>query len=102
MQRYDVILEGQLGQRLGTLEWEETDGEVKGFLILFGSKNPVCGRRDGSKFLLTHKLHTAVSILDCETQLEIQEDEISGVVMSQGSSMKIHGRKSQPEQGADE
>ena len=36
-ERYDVVLDGQLGERHGTLTWTETDGRLTGTFTLFGS-----------------------------------------------------------------
>lgn len=40
-ERYDVVLDGQLGERRGTLTWTETDGRLTGTFTLFGIDNPV-------------------------------------------------------------
>ena len=44
-ERYDVVLDGQLGERRGTLTWTETDGRLTGTFTLFGIDNLVIGRR---------------------------------------------------------
>lgn len=93
MQRYDVVLEGQLGLRFGTLEWEETGSDVSGFLFLLDVKNPIRGTREGEKLTFTHQLRTAVSTLDCKMELEVRGEELSGVVISQGSCMQLSGKK---------
>lgn len=60
-ERYDVVLDGQLGERRGTLTWTETDGRLTGTFTLFGIDNPVIGRRSGAVLELTHTLRIAVS-----------------------------------------
>lgn len=92
-QKYDVVLDAQLGQRFGMLALEETDGHIKGSFFLLGFDNPVSGRRVDQKLELTHKLRTALSTLDCETQAELHGDEIFGMVTSQYSRMGFHGKK---------
>ena len=62
-ERYDVVLDGQLGERRGTLTWTETDRRLTGTFTLFGIDNPVIGRRSGAVLELTHTLRTAVSLL---------------------------------------
>ena len=99
MNKYDVVLEGQMGQRYGILEWEEKAGRVEGLLCMFGKENPISGSCEGQKLHLVHRLRTAMSMLDCETELEVQGEELSGEVVSQGSHMKLHGRKVMLEQG---
>ena len=47
-ERYDVVLDGQLGERRGTLTWTETDGRLTGTFTLFGSDNPVIGCCSGA------------------------------------------------------
>lgn len=93
MQKYDVVLDGQLGQRFGTLALDEADGGIRGCFSLLGFDNPVSGSRAGRKLVLRHRLRTMLSTLDCETQAELRGDEIFGVVTSQYSSMRFHGRK---------
>lgn len=39
------------------------------------------------------KLHTALSTLDCETHVELRDNELFGVVKSQYSRMNLHGKK---------
>lgn len=67
-ERYDVVLDGQLGERRGTLTWTETDGRLTGAFTLFGIDNPVIGRRSGAVLELTHTLRTAVSLLRARTR----------------------------------
>ncbi len=92
-QSYDIVLDGQLGQRFGTLRWTETGGEVSGVFSLLGFDNPVSGRREGLKLELTHRLRTAVSTLICRTHAELSGDELSGIVLSGDSRMDLHGKK---------
>lgn len=94
-QSYDIVLDGQLGQRFGTLRWTETDGEVNGVFSLLGFDNPVSGRREGLTLELTHRLRTAVSTLMCRTLAELSGDELSGVVLSGDSRMALRGKKQQ-------
>ena len=47
--RYDIVLDGHMGERFGTLVWSEADGIVSGVFSLFGFDDPVRGRRDGQR-----------------------------------------------------
>lgn len=93
-QRYDIILDGQMGQRAGTLSWTETDGTVRGTFSLLGYENPIRGTRNGQTIAITHRLRTAVRTLDCETALELCGDTLSGVVTFERYHMKLHGTRS--------
>ena len=92
-QKYDVVLDAQLGQRFGTLVLNETDGNISGSFSLLGFDNPVSGKCVDRELVLTHKLRTIISTLDCETHAELRGDELFGVVISQYSSMDLHGKK---------
>lgn len=92
-QRYDIILDGQLGQRFGTLSWKENGGTVRGTISLLGFENSICGTRKGQTLAITHRLRTAVRTLDCETTLELHDDTLSGVITSERQHMKLHGTR---------
>lgn len=93
LQQYDIILDGQLGQRSGTLTWTEQDGCIDGSFFLLGYDNPIQGTRHGHTLELHHQLRTAVRTLDCETHLELCEDALSGVVTSNHSKMNFRGKR---------
>ena len=78
-ERYDVVLDGQLGERRGTLTWTETDGRLTGTFTLFGIDNPVIGRRSGAVLELTHTLRTAVSLLRCCTYAELRGRMVNAI-----------------------
>ena len=92
-QKYDVVLDAELGRRFGTLVLNETGGDISGSFSLLGFDNPVSGRCNDQELELKHKLRTALSTLDCETHLELRGDELFGVVVSQYNRMELHGRK---------
>ena len=92
-QTYEVVLDGQLGERFGTLTWTEAGNAITGSLFLLGFSNPVCGKRDGQTLELAHKLQTAVSTLICKTHAELYGDELSGIVVSDSARMKLRGKK---------
>ena len=92
-QKYDVVLDAQLGRRSGILVLHESNGSIEGSFSLLGFDNPVSGRRIGQKLELKHKLRTALSTLDCETHAELRGSELFGVVLSQSSRMELHGKK---------
>lgn len=87
-ERYDVVLDGQLGERRGTLTWTETDGLLTGTFTLFGIDNPVIGRRSGAVLELTHTLRIAVSLLRCCTHAEL-----CGTITSGRSRICFRGKK---------
>ena len=95
MQTYDVVLDGQLGERFGTLTWTQTGNEITGSLFLLGCSNPICGTRNGQTLELTHELRTAVSLLRCRTHAKLCGEELSGVVESDSARMKLRGKKQQ-------
>ena len=97
LETYEVILEGQLGQRAGTLRWTETDGRIRGTFSLLGFDNPVTGTRTGTRLELTHDLCTAVSTLQCQTELALEGETLSGTVQFQRGRMQIHGTKQKGE-----
>ncbi len=95
VQKYEIVFDGQLGPRAGTLQWTELDGAVQGTISLFGFDNEVVGQRRGDVLELSHELRTAVSVFRCETQAEVRGDEITGVVTSRCSRIAFHGRKAE-------
>ena len=92
-ERYDVVLDGQLGERRGTMTWTETDGLLTGTFTLFGIDNPVIGRRSGAVLELTHTLRTAVSLLRCCTHAELRGRELCGTITSGRSRIRFRGKK---------
>ena len=90
---YEVILEGQLGQRAGILSWTETEGQISGTFSLLGFDNPVTGTRTEMRLELIHNLRTAVSTLQCQTELVLEGGALSGTVQFQDGRMRIHGTK---------
>lgn len=93
-QSYQIVLDGQLGQRAGTLSWTEENDDVTGIFSLLGFDNPVQGKRLGQRLELFHNLRTAVSVLSCRTQAELRGDELFGVVFYRNSQMKLRGKRS--------
>ena len=91
--RYDIVLDGHMGERFGTLVWSEADGIVSGVFSLFGFDDPVKGRRDGQRLELKHILRTAVSTLECATVLKLDHDELAGTVISQYGQIRLRGKK---------
>lgn len=92
---YDIVLNGHMGERHGTLVWRESAGMVSGVLSLFGFEEPVKGKRSGQCLELKHTLRTAVSILDCTTVLTLEYDELSGIATSQYGQIRIRGKKAE-------
>ena len=95
MQQYEIILESQLGQRYGTLVWQENAaGQITGIFSLMGTDNPISGQKDGQRLSFSHDLRTAVRVLNCHTVLTLCGDSLYGTVSSEHSVMKISGKKS--------
>ena len=90
---YDVVLDGQLGQRFGQLRWKENGKSVEGMFFLLGVQNPIRGRREGNTLVLTHKLKTAVSTLSCQTRAELSGSSLTGIVVTKPDSFRFHGTK---------
>lgn len=93
MQQYDIVLDGQLGERHGILNWEERDSIVSGVLILLGFENPVYGKKCENRLELVHDLRTAVSTIACRTVLELQGETLCGMVCFASGNMKLFGQK---------
>lgn len=83
---YDVVLDGQLGQRFGQLRWKECS-------FLLGVQNPIRGRREGNTLVLTHELKTAVSTLSCQTRAKLSGSSLTGIVVIKPGSFRFHGTK---------
>ena len=92
-QTYDVVLDGQLGQRFGQLRWKENGSSVEGMFFLLGVQNPIRGRREGNTLVLTHELKTAVSTLSCQTRAELSGSSLTGIVVTKPGSFRFHGTK---------
>lgn len=90
---YDVVLDGQLGQRFGQLRWKENGSSVEGMFFLLGVQNPIRGRREGNTLVLTHELKTAVSTLSCQTRAELSGSSLTGIVVTNPGSFRFHGTK---------
>ena len=86
---YDVVLDGQLGQRFGQLRWKENGKSVEGMFFLLGVQNPIRGRREGNTLVLTHKLKTAVSTLSCQTRAELSGISLVGIVVTKSGSFVL-------------
>lgn len=86
-------MDSQLGLRRGTLTIEENDDAISGTLSLLGFENQVEGKREGQTLYLRHKLRTLVSLLSCQSELELQENSFTGTIRSEFGGMKIRGQR---------
>lgn len=94
MERYKLVLEGQLGPRNGTLELENQNGTLKGTITLLGYENSVGGEWIGEHSIrLSHHLHTQISDLSCVSIFELEGDTITGIMQNGRNVMKWHGEK---------
>lgn len=94
MEEYTLVLESQLGPRQGCLRLNERDGAVTGTLTLLEHDNAVRGERTGAHTLyLRHYLRTAVSDLDCVSDLEIEHGQLRGMLYSGHTVMPWHGEQ---------
>ncbi len=100
MQRYQIILESQLGPREGVLQLEEQNGTLTGTISLLGYENSVLGEWTSEHSIrLSHRLHTQVSQLCCVSVFEINGDTITGTLQSGRNVMKWHGEKESDKKG---
>lgn len=90
---YKIVVDSQLGPRQGTLTMEENDNAISGILSLLGFENHVEGKREGRMLYLRHKLQTLVSLLSCQSELELQESGLAGIIHSEFGSMEIRGER---------
>lgn len=94
MEEYKIVLESQLGPREGRLLFVEREGKIEGTLTLLGFQNPVFGEKtDAGSLRLSHHLHTLVSDLVCDSELELTGDELTGTLRSGRNVMAWHGEK---------
>lgn len=90
---YDIVLEGQLGERRGRLEWDESDGAVHGRLSLLGFDNVLTGERNGGILHLTHELRTHVGRLACRSTIALQGERLYGAVVTGSASLPLRGER---------
>lgn len=95
MEVYRIVLESQLGPRMGTLQMnEEKDGVVTGSITLLGVENAMQGEWIGAYALrLIHHLRTQVSDLECVSIFNLEGDKLSGTLKNGQNTMLWHGEK---------
>lgn len=96
MEEYRLILESQLGPRVGRLRVEngKKTGTVTGTLTLLGYDNPVTGEWISMhSFRISHHLHTIVSDLSCVSVFEMEGNKISGSLQTNRNKMWWHGER---------
>ncbi len=91
--QYHIVLEGQLGQRAGTLTLTAENGDVTGTFYVLGHENPVRGTIKGDTLELFHDLRTAVSVLPCRTTAELCGNELFGTVTTGSAVLRFSGEK---------
>lgn len=91
--QYHIVLEGQLGQRAGTLTLTAENGGVTGTFAVLGRENPVRGKITGSTLELFHDLRTAVSVLPCRTTAELCGNALFGTVTTGSAVLCFSGEK---------
>lgn len=104
MKEYRIVLESQLGPRVGTLQLEEEgEGAVTGSITLLGFENTALGEWIGAHSLrLSHHLRTQISDLECISVFELDGDKISGTLQNDKNTMRWHGEKVAARKGEDE
>ena len=90
---YNIVLEGQLGERRGQLGWDEAGGEVRGRLSLLGFDNALTGERHGGILHLTHELRTRVGRLSCRSTIVLQGKRLYGAVVTGSVSLPLRGER---------
>ena len=104
MKEYRIVLESQLGPRVGTLRLKQEDQEVlTGSITLLGVENTTLGEWIGEHSLrLSHHLRTEVSDLECVSVFELDGNKISGTLQHDKNTMFWHGEEVTDEEGAKE
>lgn len=92
---YNIVLDGQLGERRGRLEWDESGGAVRGCLSLLGFDNVLTGERNGGILHLTHELRTAVGQLCCRTTIRLRGRHLYGTIQTGRVSLPLRGEKTE-------
>ncbi len=92
---YNIVLEGQLGERRGRLEWEDIGGAVCGRLSLLGFENALTGERHGGILCLVHELRTAVGRLCCRTTIQLCGRHLYGTIQTGSASLPLRGEKTE-------
>lgn len=92
---YNIVLDGQLGERQGRLEWDESGGAVHGRLSLLGFDNVLTGERNGGILHLTHELRTAVGRLCCRTTIRLRGRRLYGTIQTSRASLPLRGEKTE-------
>lgn len=95
MEEYRIVLESQLGPRVGTLQLnEEQEGTVTGSITLLGIKNAAFGKWISEHILrLSHHLRTQMSDLECVSVFELEGCRLSGTLQNDKNTMFWHGEK---------
>ena len=94
---YQIVLESPMGERWGTLSLIEEGPQLRGTLSLLGFDNPVRGTREGDAVRLLHHMRTAVSDLDCVTELRQAAGTLTGITQTGRARMKFYGTAVPPE-----
>lgn len=71
-ERYSIVLDGQLGERRGTLTLERLGEQVEGVISLLGFDNGFTGECSGGVMRLRHSLRTPVSDHICTSTWSLQ------------------------------
>lgn len=93
-EEYQVTLHSQMGPRQGILTLQRQGVRLTGTLELVGYVNAVQGQvdQDGS-LRISHAIQTALSTFECETLLQIQGDQLTGLSRSEPCQMRWEGRR---------
>lgn len=89
--RYSIVLDGQLGERRGTLTLERLGEQVEGVISLLGFDNGFTGECSGGVMRLRHSLRTTVSDHICTSTVELKGDGLCGLVRTGSTLMKLRG-----------
>lgn len=90
-ERYSIVLDGQLGERRGTLTLERLGEQVEGVISLLGFDNGFTGECSGGIMRLRHSLRTPVSDHICTSTVELTGDGLCGLVRTGSALMKLRG-----------
>lgn len=91
---YNITLDSQLGERLGTLT---LDGSVSGIISLLGFDNAVSGIYEAGVLYLKHELHTLVASHKCSSVIRLNDGTLNGIIRTGRASMQLRGTRVSPD-----
>lgn len=94
---YNITLDSQLGERLGTLTLDGSGRSVSGIISLLGFDNAVSGIYEAGVLYLKHELHTLVASHKCSSVIRLNDGTLSGTVRTGRAAMQLRGTRISPD-----